>query len=181
MGRECGGLIHGARCGKTVRTGAVVCTSCQELAAHQIVERPGGSDLLASFLAANAVPLAAQLLRVRLQADAVVQADEEAGRRRADARHVVYYVRLGLNHIKIGTTGRLPRRMHELRVVNVDNLLAVEPGGRDVEQDRHRQFVKWSWRRGREDFAEAPELLDHVHEIRTQHGEPYAVQGLRAS
>ena len=54
----------------------------------------------------------------------------------ADRPHVVYYVRLGENHIKIGTTSRLPERMVELRVANPANLLAAEPGGFDVEKRR---------------------------------------------
>lgn len=58
--------------------------------------------------------------------------------RQSEAGHVVYYVRLGHNHVKIGTTNDLPRRMKELRVVNASNLLAAEPGGYSLERGAPR-------------------------------------------
>lgn len=91
----------------------------------------------------------------------------------ARAVHVVYYVRLGVNHIKIGTTGRLAERMGELRVVNAENLLAIEPGTYDLEQQRHVQFDGQRYDRHREDFAESTGLLDLIGELREKWGDPY--------
>jgi hypothetical protein len=92
----------------------------------------------------------------------------------AQAVHVVYYVRLGLDHIKIGTTGRLMERMAELRVANPANLLAVEPGSYDLEKQRHREFDALRYEKRKEDFAEPAELLALAQRLRDQFGDPYA-------
>lgn len=92
---------------------------------------------------------------------------------RESALHLVYYVRLGENHIKIGTTTRLAERMVELRVANRENLLAVEPGGFEHEQQRHKQFNKLRYQRRKEDFAESPELLTLITELRSTWGDPW--------
>jgi hypothetical protein len=97
--------------------------------------------------------------------------------RRDSSSYVVYYARLGANHIKIGTTADLPRRMVELRVVNASNLLAAEPGGFDVERLRHQQFRKWRYSRRKEDFGEGPDLLEHIRAVRGEHGDPYQLAG----
>lgn len=106
------------------------------------------------------------------------QSEKERGERdarlAAQAVHVVYYVRLGLDHIKIGTTGRLMERMAELRVANPANLLAVEPGSFDQEKQRHREFDALRYEKRKEDFAESPELLGLAAQLRSQWGDPYA-------
>lgn len=76
--------------------------------------------------------------------------------------HVVYYVRLGNDHVKIGTTGNLNRRMRELRVANKDNLLAVERGTYTLEKHRHQQFAAYKFPGWKEDFHESEELLAHI-------------------
>ena len=60
-----------------------------------------------------------------------------------------------------------------MRVVNNSNLLAAEPGGFALEHERHDQFRKWRYHRRKEDFGEAPELLDHIKTLRAEHGDPY--------
>lgn len=67
----------------------------------------------------------------------VARSDAKRAARRAAG--VVYYIRLG-DHIKIGTTRDLQRRMHQL-CVDATALLATEPGGIDVERERHAQFA----------------------------------------
>ncbi|MDA8323237.1 MAG: hypothetical protein M0030_25980 [Actinomycetota bacterium] len=69
---------------------------------------------------------------------------------------IVYYVRFG-DRIKIGWTTELRTR---LQSIPYDALLAVEPGGKDVEQARHRQFRALSL--GREWFRDAEPLTSHV-------------------
>lgn len=53
-----------------------------------------------------------------------------------DTGEVVYYIRFG-DRIKIGTTANLHRRLQDLPY---DELLATEPGGRELERVRHEQF-----------------------------------------
>lgn len=74
------------------------------------------------------------------------------------ARGVVYYVRIG-EHIKIGTTADLARRMGEL-YVQPDALLATEPGGQRVEAQRHAEFA--DERFNRELFEPSDRLLAHI-------------------
>jgi hypothetical protein len=112
------------------------------------------------------------------------RAMEQARRSRLeDARHfaqmtrpdcpTVYYVRLGEDHIKIGTSIHFPQRMNELRVVDHANILAVEPGGRDVEKRRHKQFDHLRYHIYREDFRAGRDLMEHIAAVRAEHGDPF--------
>ena len=75
---------------------------------------------------------------------------------------VVYYVRFG-DRIKIGTSVCILGRMDN---IPHDQLLAVEPGGRELEQQRHREFatdrVTGEW------FLPSDELLSHVRRLRAE-------------
>jgi len=72
---------------------------------------------------------------------------------------VVYYIDLG-EHIKIGFTTSLDRRLSALRV-DREQLLAYEPGGRDLEKQRHREFK--AERLGqRENFRKSERLMRHI-------------------
>lgn len=72
----------------------------------------------------------------------------------------VYYARCG-HLIKIGWTTGLRSRMQALRP---DELVAIEPGSRHVETQRHREFAPYNVPHmgGREWFSRSPALLDHV-------------------
>lgn len=83
----------------------------------------------------------------------------------------VYYVRRG-DVIKIGHTVDLFRRMTTLRP---DEVLAVEPGTREDETERHRQFAHLKLRQGKgssEYFRDAPELREHIAAVIRDHGQP---------
>lgn len=71
----------------------------------------------------------------------------------------VYYVKRD-DLIKIGYTADLASRVRALK----GRLLAVEPGSRSIERERHAQFaahrVLGEW------FKPAPELLDHIAKLR---------------
>jgi excisionase family DNA binding protein len=69
---------------------------------------------------------------------------------------VVYYLRFG-DRIKIGTSGVLSGRME---AIPHDELLVTEPGGHDVETQRHEQFAEY--RITGEWFAAVPPLLEHI-------------------
>lgn len=94
-----------------------------------------------------------------------------------DGAAVVYYVRLGPDRIKIGTTTSLRVRMSDLRVRSMEDVLAAEPGGRMVERERHKQF-KHLRMRGRygallEEFSEADDLMAHIAATRERFGDPH--------
>lgn len=52
-------------------------------------------------------------------------------------RSVVYYMRIG-NRVKIGVTTNLRKRLDS---INPEELLAVEPGGYDLEKQRHGEYA----------------------------------------
>lgn len=84
------------------------------------------------------------------------------------AQECVYYIRRR-DRIKIGTTTNLTARMAALLP---DEILAVEPGGRDMEVGRHQQFatlrVRGEW------FRDDPTLREHIASLVQQHGTPPA-------
>ncbi|NKR90300.1 hypothetical protein GS885_02390 [Rhodococcus hoagii] len=77
---------------------------------------------------------------------------------------LVYYLMLGPNTVKIGTTTNLSRRLSQLRS-DPQYVLAVEPGGHDVEAQRHRQFHLDRIGR-KEDFRVSAELEQHIRQLR---------------
>lgn len=92
---------------------------------------------------------------------------KEARRQRALNRQaVVYYIRRD-SRIKIGTTTNMQARMGSLQP---DEILATEPGGRQVERGRHQQFAHLRYRG--EWFTPADDLLAHIARVRATHGEP---------
>lgn len=106
-------------------------------------------------------------------ADAAVQPDAHALTTPAvskPSRHVVYYVARG-DLIKIGTTTDLLTRMG---TVQPDKILAVEPGDRTVEKERHWQFrcSRAHQMRGRELFQRTEDLLEHVEAVAAKYGRP---------
>jgi hypothetical protein len=81
---------------------------------------------------------------------------------------IVYYMRIG-NRVKIGWTGNLKSRM---KSINPEELLATEPGTRDKERQRHKQFehlrVHGEW------FAMEESLLSHIDILRSSPQEEVA-------
>lgn len=78
--------------------------------------------------------------RARAVAEAPLRADS------TDLEGVVYYIRIN-GQVKIGYTTNLTRRSRNYPPGS--ELLAVEPGSREVEAQRHRQFAR-ALARGRE-------------------------------
>nr|WP_201469822.1 GIY-YIG nuclease family protein [Microbacterium hydrocarbonoxydans] len=74
---------------------------------------------------------------------------------------VVYYLRYD-RRVKIGTSRRPRQRLASIRH---DELLAFEPGGRAVEQARHREFA--DIREGGEWFTLTRPLEIHIAGLRT--------------
>jgi hypothetical protein len=83
---------------------------------------------------------------------------------------VVYYARIGEN-IKIGYTINLRQRLGALRIYDED-LLATEPGGRELEAQRHTQFKRERIDPRREDFRPSKELNTHIAQMVAIFGPP---------
>lgn len=83
---------------------------------------------------------------------------------------IVYYIRRdGL--IKIGYTGRFIERM---RVLEPEELLAVEPGNLRLEAGRHQQFDAFHVQTpaGTEWFSPGPELMAHIETMASIYPKP---------
>lgn len=86
-----------------------------------------------------------------------------------DAEGIVYYARIS-GHIKIGYTTDLTKRS---KAYPPDTeLLAVEPGDRQLEHRRHVQFARYL-QRGREWFTEGPTLIEHIEALAKQYRVPH--------
>lgn len=81
---------------------------------------------------------------------------------------VVYYLQMG-DIIKIGFTTNLATRVRTYPPHA--EVLAIEPGGREVEVERHQQF-KAHLTAGNEWFRMGDDLMAHVAAMRTEHGSP---------
>lgn len=115
----------------------------------------------------------------RVYADVMASEDRDRRviqleRRQADKGNreglVVYYIRIG-DYIKIGFTSRLKDRIHGLRVTR-DDVLAIEPGGRELEAQRHEEFATERVHRRRENFFPSTGLLAHIESCRAEHPLP---------
>lgn len=170
--RRCGVLRNSVRCKAPVELGDMVCRTCLQALISE-AHKQGMRRHMLELLGRAAVQ--EEATRQRQERERELEAKRAAQElvRQQNAGYVVYYARLGANHIKIGTTGDLRARMVALRVVNDSNLLAAEPGSYDLERQRHEQFKKWRYQRRKEDFGEAPDLLEHIRQVRADHGPPY--------
>jgi hypothetical protein len=106
--------------------------------------------------------------RSPLNAMEVERRNRHARQYLSEERGVVYYVRVG-ELIKIGTT---KQALHSrLNVLSPDKqVLATEPGGHPTERRRHLQFRHL--RTSGEWFTPAPELWQHIADLREKHGPP---------
>lgn len=92
--------------------------------------------------------------------------EQSAGNREGS---LVYYVQIG-DYIKIGFSTRLRRRYATLRA---DRLLAIEPGGPELERARHRDFAADRIDMRRENFRQSQSLLEHIADLRDCYGLPH--------
>lgn len=81
----------------------------------------------------------------------------------------VYYVRFA-DHIKIGRSKSLKGRMMAMHL-HPDSLLAAEPGGHQIEKQRHLMFRDERVQRT-ELFHPSDRLLEHVEHVRKVIGDP---------
>lgn len=80
---------------------------------------------------------------------------------------IVYYLLRG-PLVKISTTRHPESRFASLMP---DRIMAVEPGDRSVERERHQQFKHL--RHGTSEyFSQGDELMAHIDAVRAQHGNP---------
>lgn len=117
--------------------------------------------------------------KIRWTAEAIAEGRRESEQRAAihaaerarigEGQSQVYYVRIG-DRVKIGYSINLKQRLNALRVPE-SALLATEPGGRQLERERHLQFAAERVGR-REDFNPSRRLLAHIEAIKAEHGDP---------
>lgn len=88
----------------------------------------------------------------------------------ARAQSVVYYVRMRSGRIKIGFSTAMKNRVAALRV-DPGQVLATEPGGRDLERARHEQFADLRYDRW-EEFRADERLMSHIARVREANGPP---------
>lgn len=143
--------------------GATICSACQMKVVENIktvVDIPEMSE--------------AMYIRARSR-DAAARADNKlrAAREAADPDSTghVYYMRIN-GRIKIGYTANLRQRSRNYPPGT--ELLAIEPGTRELEKRRHEQFSR-SLAQGREWFAESEDLTKHIAETAAKHGVPAKV------
>ncbi|WP_205670219.1 GIY-YIG nuclease family protein [Amycolatopsis sp. CFH S0078] len=109
---------------------------------------------------------------LRMIATDHVKSDEQVNRAvdgwRAAPDETVYYLRVG-KLIKIGTTENLRRRLTQYPPGS--ELLAIEPGGENLEHRRHCEF-RASLAERKEWFVPSPELIAHVNRLRKQQKSP---------
>jgi hypothetical protein len=85
-----------------------------------------------------------------------------------DLGSCVYFIRCKDGLIKIGWTSDLAQRKRSFGS-GWQHILAVLPGDSDDERRLHKQFAA-HLARGREYFTAAPELVEHINEIRVRMG-----------
>jgi hypothetical protein len=98
--------------------------------------------------------------------DLIARFNAEGAQEKAERDSIVYYIRLTGDRIKIGWTTDLNKRLVTFRARAAD-VLAIEPGGRSLEAQRHRQFGHCRIGRS-EDFNEDPALLAHIESLRVE-------------
>lgn len=103
-----------------------------------------------------------------------------------DAEHVSTFVYYALDgeRVKIGFSRHPLMRITQMRThLPTVRLVAVEPGGRDLEVARHGQFSTYrldeGGSAGREWFALSGELAEHIAELVRIHGEPDQPKAMR--
>lgn len=104
------------------------------------------------------------------------------------AQQVVYYVRMPdesskSGQIKIGTTTNLTSRLLSLERAyggGPPEVLATEPGGHDIEQQRHGQFSHLSHGGFHEYFEPGHDLLAFIQQVRSVWGEPMITDSIPA-
>jgi hypothetical protein len=85
-----------------------------------------------------------------------------------DLPPVVYFIRTRDGLIKIGHTINFYDRKTAFDKGWL-HILAIIPGSRQAEADMHKRFAE-HLAQGREYFHPAPELIDHINEIRASLG-----------
>jgi hypothetical protein len=95
-----------------------------------------------------------------------VPSRQKGPREAGDRQTWVYYIRIG-HLVKIGTSMALGTRFCVLRP---NEVLALEPGGEILEQQRHTQFA--AMRASGEYFHPGKALQVHILDVRAEHGAP---------
>lgn len=144
-------------------TGTTICAACQ-------------MEVVDNLKTVVDIPEMSEAMYIRARnRDAEARADNKlrAAREAADpeATGHVYYMRIN-GRIKIGYTANLRQRSRNYPPGT--ELLAIEPGTRELEKRRHDRFSR-SLAEGREWFHESPALAEHIEQVSLAHKIPPGV------
>lgn len=143
--------------------GATICMACQLKIVQNVeavVELPAVTEAMAR---------AARQRHLEKKQNAVMNVMRKAVGETGEG--LVYYMRIN-GRIKIGYTANLAQRSRSYPPGT--ELLAVEPGTRELESRRHAQFSR-SLAQGREWFAESDAIKEHVTNLASAFGIPTAL------
>ncbi|MDQ0694221.1 GIY-YIG nuclease family protein [Streptomyces sp. W4I9-2] len=111
-----------------------------------------------------------QAQREREQVPIVAQANWRTPKPHVGLAVGIVYYALRQGHIKIGTTVKPLQRFADLMP---DAVLAAEPGGVQLERQRHREYREFrSPTAGGEYFQPHPALIEHIRTLRETLGVP---------
>lgn len=143
----------------------VLCSVHATDVAIAVIQDQVDANRMHEFFAKQTTERAVRLAKWKAE-DERYEAEKAALRQDRDG--FVYYLQVG-ERLKIGYSVDVKRRMRAYPPGS--QLLAVEPGDRDLETQRHRQFAG-SLLDGREWFRPTPDVLELVSEIIKTYGEP---------
>lgn len=143
----------------------VLCTTHATDVAVAVIKHQKDLKRVEQFFALQTTEQAVRAAELRSEAE---RYEAEKAALRQDRDGFVYFLRVG-ERIKIGYSVDVKRRMRAYPPGC--QLLAVEPGDRELERQRHQQFAG-SRTDGREWFRPTPDLLEMVAEIVSTYGDP---------
>lgn len=117
--------------------------------------------------AVHALGIGERLHSIRIDAAIAQARRNREAREREQKPGAVYYVRLTGDRIKIGWTTNLAVRLATYRS-RPEDLLAVEPGPKTLEAERHAQFAAERLDKRLEDFEMSERLAQHIATLNAQ-------------
>jgi hypothetical protein len=96
--------------------------------------------------------------------------DEEYWALGEPPQHFVYYLMISPTTVKIGTSRQLWQRIRSLRS-EMQYVVALERGGRELERRRHLEFADERRHKQREDFELSDRLKQHIDALQPQRDE----------
>lgn len=170
---RCPIISDGRRCPQPKKPHEKACTECSSAIASAVIAIPEQRKRLGQAAAFREIAAWRQELLDERQRESDGYREDRERRKAAAECDVVYYVCTKPGIVKIGTTRRLAARVAGLRLTMAD-VLAAEPGDRQLEAMRHKEFaeLRMDTRKRREDFRLDDRLQSHIRMLVAQYGSP---------